>query len=63
MSSCVEFLLAFFVRELVVMVVCGAGCGWDERTRAQVHQDIGKLRHIGDCRKALDKTSQTITFT
>ncbi len=62
MSSCVEFLLAFFVRELVVTVVCGAGCGWAVRTRAQVQHDIGKLRHIGDHRKALDETSQTITF-
>jgi hypothetical protein len=27
-----------------------------------VKQDIGKPRHIGDCRKARDETSQTITF-
>jgi hypothetical protein len=62
MSSCVEFLLVFFVRQLVVTVVCGAGCGWAMHTHAQVQQDIGKPQHIGDRRKALDKTSQTITF-
>jgi hypothetical protein len=58
----VEFLVVFFVKELVVTVVCGAGCGWAAHTQAQVQQDIGKPRHIGDRRKALDKTSQTITF-
>jgi hypothetical protein len=62
MSLCVEFLLVFFVRELVVTVVCGAGCEWATHTHAQAQQDIGKPRHIGDCWKALDKTSQTITF-
>ncbi len=29
---------------------------------AQVHQNIGKLRRIGDRRKGLNETSQTITF-
>jgi hypothetical protein len=48
--------------KLVVMVVCGAGCGWATHTHAQVQQDIGKPRHIGDRQKALDKTSQTIAF-
>jgi hypothetical protein len=62
MSSCVEFLLVFSVRELVVTVVCGAGCGWATHKHTQVQQDIGKPRHIGDCRKALDTTSQIITF-
>ncbi len=56
-----EFLLVFFVRVMVVRVVC-AGCLWAVRSHAQVHQDIGKQRHIGDRRKALDETSQTITF-
>jgi hypothetical protein len=62
MSSCVEFLVVSFVRELVVTVVCGAGCWWATHTHAQVQQDIGKPRHIGYRRKALDETSQTITF-
>ncbi len=48
--------------KLVVTVVCGAGCGWAEHTHAQVKQDISKPRHIGDCRKALDETSKTITY-
>ncbi len=43
-------------------VVCGAGCGWAVHTHAQVQQDIGKPQHIGVRRKALDKTSQTITL-
>ncbi len=53
--SCKEFWLVFFVRAI-------AGCdGCVSTTHAQVQQDIGKPRHIGDRRKALDKTSQTIT--
>ncbi len=57
---------------LVVTVVCGvvrAGCVCAARpccfvrgSHAKVHQKFGKPRHIGDRRKALDKTSQTITF-
>ncbi len=57
---------------LVVMVVCGvvrAGCVCAARpycfvrgSHAKVHQKFGKPRHIRDRRKALDKTSQTITF-
>ncbi len=59
---------------LVVTVVCGvvrAGCMCAGRlccrcfvrgSRAKVHQKFGKQRHIGDCWKALDETSQTITF-
>ena len=31
-------------------------------SHAQVRQKIGNQRHIRDCRKALDETSQTITF-
>jgi hypothetical protein len=31
--------------------------GGPSTTHAQVQQDIGKPRHIGDRRKALDKTS------
>jgi hypothetical protein len=56
-----EFLLVFFVRVLVVRVVC-ASCVWAVPSHAQVRQDIGKQRHIGDCQKALDEMSQTITF-
>jgi hypothetical protein len=56
-----EFLLVFFVRVLVVRVV-SAGCGWAACSHAQVHQDIGKPRHIWDRQKALDETSKTITF-
>jgi hypothetical protein len=54
------------------MVVCGvvrAGCVYAARpccfvrgSRAKVHQKFGKPRHIGDRQKALDETSQTITF-
>jgi hypothetical protein len=41
-------------------VVCGAGCGWAAHTHAQVQQDIGKPRHIGDRRKALDKRAKLL---
>jgi hypothetical protein len=54
------------------MVVCGvvrAGCVcaacpccFVRGSRAKVHQKFGKPWHIGDRRKALDETSQTITF-
>jgi hypothetical protein len=57
---------------IVVTVVWGvvrAGCVCAARpccfvrgTRAKVHQKFGKPWHVGDCRKALDETSQTITF-
>jgi hypothetical protein len=56
---------------LVVMVVCGAvraGCVcaahpscFVRLTRIRAPK-IGKPQHIGDCRKALDETSQIITF-
>jgi hypothetical protein len=56
---------------LVVTVVCGvvrAGCVCEARpccfvrlTRISAPK-IGKPRHIGDRRKALDETSKTITF-
>ncbi len=58
---------------LVVTVVCGvvrAGCVcaahpccFVRGSHAQVHQKFGKPRHIGDCQKSLDKTSQTIRVT
>jgi hypothetical protein len=51
----VEFLLVFFVRELVVTVVCGAGCGWAAHTHAQVQQDIGKPQILGIAGKPLTK--------
>jgi hypothetical protein len=31
-------------------------------SHAQVRQKIGNQRHIDNCQKALDETSQTITF-
>ncbi len=37
-------------------------CCFVRGSRAKVHQKFGKPRHIGDRRKAGDKTSQTITF-
>jgi hypothetical protein len=57
---------------LVVTVVCGvvhAGCVcaacpccFVRGSHAKVHQKFGKPRQIGDCQKALDETSQTITL-
>ncbi len=41
--------------------VCAARpCCFARGSRVKVHQKFGKPRHIGDRRKARDKTSQTV---
>ncbi len=57
---------------LLVMVVCGVvraccvcaarPCCFVRLTGIKVHRKIDKPRHIGDRRKGLDETNQTITF-